>query len=73
MEDLELAIPNLEDEQSFERFFSEIQALAQRTRKRSPKREKIALHAYQIFLERGGLHGHDVEDWLEAERRLLLR
>jgi hypothetical protein len=58
MEDLELAVPNLEDEQILEQFFSEMHALAQRTRKRIAKREEIALRAYQIFLERGGLRGH---------------
>jgi hypothetical protein len=30
--------------------------------------EKIALRAYQIFERRGGETGHDLEDWLEAER-----
>ena len=31
----------------------------------------IALHAYWLFLERGGVHGHDLDDWLTAERDLL--
>ena len=26
--------------------------------------------AYELYLRRGGEHGHDVEDWLEAERIL---
>ncbi len=30
--------------------------------------EKIALRAYQIFERRGGSWGHELEDWLEAER-----
>jgi hypothetical protein len=29
--------------------------------------EVIAVRAHQMFLERGGQHGHDVEDWLKAE------
>jgi hypothetical protein len=33
--------------------------------------EAIARRAYELFLERGGTHGHDVEDWLQAERELL--
>jgi hypothetical protein len=33
----------------------------------------IAAEAYAIYLERGGAHGHDLEDWLEAERRLTVR
>jgi hypothetical protein len=28
----------------------------------------IAHRAYQIFERRGSLHGHDGEDWIEAER-----
>ncbi len=36
-----------------------------------PRREKIKLRAHQIYVERGGAHGQDVEDWLKAERELL--
>ena len=32
--------------------------------------ELIAQRAYQRFEYRGGEHGHDLEDWLEAEREL---
>jgi len=32
--------------------------------------DKIAARAYEYFLERGGAHGSDVEDWLRAEREL---
>jgi hypothetical protein len=32
--------------------------------------QAIAELAHRLFLERGGTHGHDIEDWLEAERRL---
>ena len=34
-------------------------------------RRKIAERAYFYFLERGGEHGHDIEDWLRAEREVL--
>ncbi len=34
-------------------------------------REQIAARAYERFLERGGEHGHDLEDWLEAEQEVL--
>lgn len=34
-------------------------------------REEIELRAYQIYVERGGAHGQDVDDWLQAERELL--
>lgn len=35
-----------------------------------PTPEEIADEAYKIYLGRGGEHGRDLEDWLEAERRL---
>jgi hypothetical protein len=35
-----------------------------------PTHEAIALRAHQIFLERGCEHGHDVDDWLQAEREI---
>src|SRR6476646_11682281 len=35
-----------------------------------PSEEDIRMRAYQRFLERGGGHGSDFEDWLEAEREL---
>jgi hypothetical protein len=30
----------------------------------------VERRAYQIYCERGREHGHDVEDWLQAEREL---
>jgi hypothetical protein len=35
-----------------------------------PSEEDIRMRAYQRYLERGGGHGMDFEDWLEAEREL---
>ncbi len=35
--------------------------------------EDIRALAYQLFCEDGCKHGHDVEHWLEAERRVLSR
>jgi hypothetical protein len=32
--------------------------------------ELIARRAYQLYQDRGGAHGHDREDWLQAEREL---
>ena len=32
--------------------------------------DAVASRAYERFLERGSEHGHDVDDWLEAEREL---
>ena len=34
------------------------------------RRAHIAQRAYELFEERGFAHGHDVEDWLQAEREL---
>jgi hypothetical protein len=33
--------------------------------------EDVARRAYDLFLSRGGQHGCDVDDWLEAERQLM--
>jgi DUF2934 family protein len=35
-----------------------------------PSEEDIRMRAYHRYLERGGGHGMDFEDWLEAERDL---
>ena len=42
-----------------------------RTAKSTPTREEIALRAYQIYLERGGTPGHELEDWIRAEHELM--
>ena len=34
------------------------------------REEKIRRRAYEIYLERGGDPGHDLEHWLQAEREL---
>jgi len=38
--------------------------------KESPAPEDVARRAYELFLSRGGEHGRDLEDWLEAERQV---
>jgi hypothetical protein len=35
-----------------------------------PTHEDIARRAYQLYEERGGEHGRDLEDWFQAEREL---
>jgi hypothetical protein len=35
-----------------------------------PNHEEIRLRAYEIYLERGRLPGHELDDWLQAEREL---
>jgi hypothetical protein len=41
-----------------------------RTSKARPTNEEIALRAYHIYLERGGMHGNPHEDWIRAEHEL---
>ncbi len=33
-------------------------------------REKIAMRAYEKWVKRGCTHGHDKQDWIEAEQEL---
>jgi len=40
------------------------------TKKVSPQ-QKIALRAYEIYLERNGAPGNPLEDWVRAEREVL--
>jgi len=46
-------------------------ATKQRTAKAAPTLEQIQVRAYEIYLERQGASGSQVEDWLQAERELL--
>jgi DUF2934 family protein len=38
--------------------------------KRVPTHEEIAIRSYELFLARGGEHGHHEADWLQAESEL---
>jgi hypothetical protein len=38
-----------------------------------PSFEDIAEAAYQRYMQRGGQHGHDFDDWIDAERSLRSR
>jgi hypothetical protein len=38
--------------------------------KRQPTHVQIANRAFEIYISRGGEHGHDVGDWFEAEQQL---
>ena len=38
--------------------------------KAAPTTEQIARRAYELYLARGGTHGHHVEDWAQAEHEL---
>jgi Protein of unknown function (DUF2934) len=37
---------------------------------REPSVEEITRRAYGLYLGRGGDHGHDVDDWVKAEKEL---
>jgi hypothetical protein len=39
--------------------------------KTAPTREEISKRAYEIYAGRGHVHGHEAEDWAQAERELL--
>jgi hypothetical protein len=41
-------------------------------KKLSPQ-EKIAVRAYEIYLERNGAPGNPLEDWVRAEREILAK
>jgi hypothetical protein len=36
----------------------------------APSHEQIRLRAYEIYLERGGFPGNELDDWLQAEHEL---
>lgn len=40
---------------------------------RAPGRDDIEVRAYQIYVSRNREPGHEVDDWLQAERELLPR
>src|SRR5215470_3760512 len=36
-------------------------------------KQRIAERAYESFVERGSVHGHELDDWLNAERELIIK
>ena len=38
--------------------------------RREPSEEEISRRAYELYLQRSGEPGKDVEDWVRAEREL---
>ena len=36
----------------------------------TPDSDAIAKRAYELYLQRGSVPGHEVDDWLEAEAQL---
>ncbi len=47
-----------------------LNALSKNRPGNGPTREDIARRAYELDLQRGGTHGYDIEDWLQAEQEL---
>jgi hypothetical protein len=41
------------------------------TAERSKIEQEIRKRAYELFEARGGVEGHDVEDWLRAEEEIM--
>jgi hypothetical protein len=38
-----------------------------------PRKTQIEARAYELYLQRGCEDGHDVEDWIKAEKELKQR
>ena len=43
---------------------------ARRNSARRPSHDDVARRAYELFQARGGESGHEVQNWLDAEREL---
>ena len=43
---------------------------AEKLIEKAPTAEEIRQRAFEIHIERGGIHGCDLDDWLQAEREL---
>jgi hypothetical protein len=44
--------------------------LKEEANKKAPTPEEIRQRAFEIYVGRGGTHGCDLDDWLQAEREL---
>lgn len=42
----------------------------QKRSKNAPTQQQIRERAFEIHIERGGIHGMDLDDWMQAEREL---
>ena len=38
-----------------------------------PSHDDVAARAYELFEERGRIHGRDLDDWLQAENELVAK
>lgn len=50
---------------------SPIKTVGESTMDEEVLRQRIAEKAYELYQKRGQSHGHDLDDWLEAERLVL--
>jgi hypothetical protein len=44
--------------------------VTEESRNNGPSLAEIRERAFEIHIERGGIHGCDLDDWLQAEREL---
>ena len=44
--------------------------IAEEEKNSGPSPAEIRQRAFEIHIERGGIHGCDLDDWLQAEREL---
>jgi hypothetical protein len=44
--------------------------IKEQSTKNAPAAEEIRKRAFEIPIERGGIHGCDLDDWMQAEREL---
>jgi hypothetical protein len=49
-------------------FLSDIEE--EKRRRTVPTSEEIRQRAFEIYIERGRIHGSDLDDWMQAEREL---
>jgi Protein of unknown function (DUF2934) len=49
-------------------FLSDIEE--EERRRTVPTSEQIRQRAFEIYIERGRIHGSDLDDWMQAEREL---
>ena len=45
-------------------------SVPEESRRNGPSLAQIRERAFEIHIERGGIHGCDLDDWLQAEREL---
>ena len=49
---------------------SQVALVKEEDSKNAPTPEEIRLRAFEIYIQRGGVDGCDLDDWLVAEREL---